>query len=373
MLLLGAASRNAGKTGLATEIIRKTARERTVLAAKVTVISGDPSDGCVRGGSGCGACSSLGCAPYLLTEEDGVLPDKDTARLLAAGASRVFWLRVSSEHLDEGRDALFERMGDDHPIVCESNSLRRMVEPDVFLVMRRAGDDAIKPSCRAVLDLADREIRTGPDGKPADPPDLRFEGGRWCLRRDASAVVLAGGQSSRMGRDKALLELDGRSLIERHVHGLAPHFAEVLVSARSAADYADLGFRVVADPVVDQGPMRGVAAALSAARFDPVFITPCDQTVVPVDLATRLLRSLGDADAAVPRHPDGNIEPLLAVLRRRMVARLVAALDRGERRIARQYAESSVRYVDLSSSVDVTNVNTPDEYEAFLRRRSGER
>jgi molybdopterin-guanine dinucleotide biosynthesis protein A len=189
-------------------------------------------------------------------------------------------------------------------------------------------------------------------------------------RWNATAVVLAGGSSTRMGRDKALLELDGRPLIERLVRGLEASFAEVLVSSRGVDDYAFLGCRVVADPVSGQGPMRGVATALLAARHDPVFFTPCDQVDVPLALATLLFRQLGDAEAAVPRHADGKLEPLLSVLRRGMAEALERALARGERRIIDVYARSRVRYVDLPDDWPVSNLNTEADYREALRRRA---
>ena len=90
MLMVGAAGRNAGKTEFACSVIRKFGRGHEIVGAKVTTI-GQRGGACPRGGEGCGVCSSLE-GNYCITEETGALPGKDTSRLLAAGARRVFWL-----------------------------------------------------------------------------------------------------------------------------------------------------------------------------------------------------------------------------------------------------------------------------------------
>jgi len=369
LLLIGAAYRDAGKTRLATTLIGRFASRGPVFGAKVTVIHPGGSGGCARGGEGCGVCSSLGGAPYVLTEEHGELPDKDTARMLAAGATRVLWLRVAKPHLAEGRDVLMAALGTDHPVVCESNTFRQAVEPDVFVVLRRAGSTAMKPSCAAVLPLADALLDTDEERPCVWADAFSLVDGRWGLHRDATAVVLAGGASSRMGRDKALLELDGRPLIERLVRALEPHFAEVLISARRAEDYAFLGCPVVADPVSGQGPLLGMATALAAARHERVFFTPCDLATPPIDLAGRLLRELRDADVVLPRHADGKLEPLVAVLRRTMGPVIERTLARGDRKILLAYADARVRYVDLPDGDDLSNLNTEADYDEARRRQ----
>ena len=184
MLLIGAATRDAGKTTFACRVIERLARRRPVVGAKITVIR--ESGGCPRGGSGCGVCGSLGDAPYLLTEEHGENPAKDTARLLAAGATRVYWLRVAEAHLHEGRDALLARLAEGEALVAESNSFRRCVEPDLFLVVRRRGSDAMKDSCCAVLPLADRVVWFDGSVFRPDAETLGYHQGRWTILHDVT-------------------------------------------------------------------------------------------------------------------------------------------------------------------------------------------
>lgn len=180
MLMAGAAARNSGKTTFACALIRRLAAEMPVAAAKVTAVR--ERDGvCPRGGAGCGVCSSFE-GRYLLTEECDGSGAKDTQRLLASGAHRVFWLRVLHDYLEEGARALLDSLGWDMLVVCESNSLRRVIEPGAFLVFQPAGVPGIKASAREVIEHANRIVRF--DGTDFDfgPDRVDVRNGRWMLR-----------------------------------------------------------------------------------------------------------------------------------------------------------------------------------------------
>ena len=133
ILLIGSAGPNIGKTELACAVISKFSQNRDIIGIKVTTIKA--KDGkCPRGGTGCGVCSSLK-DDFNITEETNSNTGKDTARLLAAGASRVFWLRVMKTSLAEGLNTLLDIIPPDTPLVCESNSLRHVVQPGLFLMV----------------------------------------------------------------------------------------------------------------------------------------------------------------------------------------------------------------------------------------------
>jgi molybdopterin-guanine dinucleotide biosynthesis protein A len=372
MLLIGAAGRNAGKTEFACAVVRRLSATHEVVAAKVTTVHDEGGGGCPRGGRGCGVCGQL-AAPFELSEERGcgAGPEggKDTVRLRESGARRVFWLRARSDALGAAAAALLAQVGPRTLCVCESNSLRRVLEPGLFLLVRGAGERGTKASAAAVADLVDAEVLS--DGARFTPPPEDFEvveGARWGWRRPATLIVLAGGRSRRMGQDKALLPIDGRPLIERVVQALAPHFAEVLVSVAEPGRYEFLGRRTVVDRQPGEGPLMGLASALAASSHDVNLVVPCDAPDVSVPLALRLLRAARGADAAVPRTAEGRPEPLFAVYRRRTLPRLEAALAAGERTLRHLYPALAVRWVDLPAGAQVANLNTMDDYVRHARR-----
>lgn len=181
MLMIGSAGANVGKTELACAILRKFRPSgEPIVGIKVTTI--DEKDGkCPRGGEGCGVCSSLE-GVYVITQETDPASDKDTARLLAAGASRVYWLRILRAHLEEGFAALMEVVGSDATTICESNSLRRVVEPGLFFVAEKKGARTWKPSALEVKQYADRIVVSDGSSFDLDIDRIVLDNGKWTLR-----------------------------------------------------------------------------------------------------------------------------------------------------------------------------------------------
>ena len=365
VLLLGSAGRNAGKTGLACEVIRRHQGTQPLVAVKVTTIR-EAAATCPRGGPGCGVCHEFDGRFSLEEIHDGA-PRKDTTRLLEAGAERVFWLRVREEHLDEAVAATLRAIPPDQPSVWESNAARQAIEPGLFLVLREQGNPAMKSSCRRVLDRADRIVEfTGAVWSP-EPERVRWRDGRWTLRQAATAVVLAGGQGKRMGQDKNFLPVNGRPLVGHVVDQLDPWFDEVIIGSGDAAKFAFLNRRVVPDREAGQGPLMGLLSCLLESRHELNFVTACDIPRHDPHLLMRLVALADDGDIVLSLSPDGRREPLLAVYRRTIAPVIEKVLRAGGRRFSDLCDHVRVRTVPLSGVDWYRNLNTPEEYAAWLR------
>ena len=195
-IIIGATGRNSGKTEFACALIRALSQLHPVVGLKVTAIR-EGEAGCPRGGAGCGACSTPD-GQFILGEEHGEPPGKDTTRMLESGAHRVFWLRCGQARLRGAVEVLVSRLDPGQLVVAESNSLAQVVEPDLFLMVRDGTSSSIKPTAAAVMSMANRVVVF--DGKAFDlsPQELLVVGGL-CRLVKASAVILAGGESRRMG------------------------------------------------------------------------------------------------------------------------------------------------------------------------------
>jgi hypothetical protein len=149
LILIGSTGRNAGKTTLAVALIKKLRERHPVNAAKVITVE-QKGALCPRGGKGCGACSLE--SDFVLCEEHSQLTGKDTAQLLTAGANRVFLLRSLKSALPGAFAELRDQTGDE-TLIVESNSLRTVVKPALFVML--ADGERPKPGAQAVMEAAD--------------------------------------------------------------------------------------------------------------------------------------------------------------------------------------------------------------------------
>jgi molybdopterin-guanine dinucleotide biosynthesis protein A len=198
--------------------------------------------------------------------------------------------------------------------------------------------------------------------------------------RQVAGFILAGGASSRMGRDKGLLDFGGVPLILHTARLLEPLVAEVTVVG-SPARYASLGLRVIADAEPAQvhdstqkiglGPLAGIATALSVTQQPWNLIVACDLPYLSQKwigcLLARALRS--HSDVVIPRTERG-IEPLAAVYRRECHVAIDAALERGVRKVSEGIEELRADFVDPREwreaepgELILKNMNAPGDYE----------
>ena len=130
-----------------------------------------------------------------------------------------------------------------------------------------------------------------------------------------SAVILAGGKSSRMGRDKAWLEVGGQSLLARQIHCVNEVGAcEVFISGRSGVDYSysEFGCRVLQDRLVEVGPLAGIESALTETTNSLLLVLAVDMPRMTETFLRGLLLRCGENAGVVPR-VGGKVEPLAAL------------------------------------------------------------
>jgi molybdopterin-guanine dinucleotide biosynthesis protein A len=129
-----------------------------------------------------------------------------------------------------------------------------------------------------------------------------------------SIAIQAGGRSSRMGRDKALIPLAGKRLIEHvldHLQGLSD---DLFITTNQPGPLEDLRIRLVPDEDPGRGALYGLQTALQAAQHDDVLIVACDMPFLQLALIEHLFSMAGQADVIIPEQ-DGRFEPMLALYR----------------------------------------------------------
>ena len=205
---------------------------------------------------------------------------------------------------------------------------------------------------------------------PADVSDTRF------AKAEITALILAGGQGSRLGGvDKGWLPYAGHALIEHVLVAIAPQVGSVLISAnRNRERYQSLGVPVVPDLYEGQlGPLAGMLAGLTASDTPFVLTLPCDTPEVCEDFVVRMWKGLHDADAEIAMANDGERnQPVHALLRRHLRADLDVAVRDGQRSVQR-WAEGhrwvAVDFSDRASAF--RGINTPEDYAVCGVDKSG--
>ncbi|MDR1130940.1 MAG: molybdenum cofactor guanylyltransferase, partial [Oscillospiraceae bacterium] len=200
--------------------------------------------------------------------------------------------------------------------------------------------------------------------------------------KDTGAVILAGGASRRMGKDKALLRLEGRTFLERIAESLSG-LGEVLLSVGPSRRYECARLRTVEDRTGicgpgGCGPMGGLYSALSVCKSERLLAVSCDMPLLTRDFVEYLLSYVEDGyDAVVPVTRDGREQPLCAVYSKRTAGILEARLAKGDCSIMNALEEMKVKRVSLRHSAYadaekiLSNVNTPEEYAALCRDVQG--
>jgi len=149
LLMIGGNSRNCGKTTLACNLIRKFAVNHKVIGLKVSNIR--PGDTDMHGNH-----RDEPAGDFFIMEEFDRETNKDTSKLLRAGAARVFYIRATDDCLKEAILDFLNKYTDNQPIVCESRSLRDVLEPGLFFMMIRTPESKVSKDVSDYLLKADK-------------------------------------------------------------------------------------------------------------------------------------------------------------------------------------------------------------------------
>jgi len=188
-----------------------------------------------------------------------------------------------------------------------------------------------------------------------------------------TGVVLSGGEGSRMGRDKGLVNLRGDPMVSYVIDSMLGIVNEIVISvakgqASSYDEYAEIGFEVVEDRTSGIGPIEGILCALRAARGDYVLVSPCDTPFLKPGICELLLSRVSGKDAAVPVIKD-KFEPVHGAFKRDVATKAFEeVLSGGQRKPSEAYRKLKVEFVDETAlrMIDPDlesfwNINTPDE------------
>jgi molybdopterin-guanine dinucleotide biosynthesis protein A len=182
-------------------------------------------------------------------------------------------------------------------------------------------------------------------------------------------VILAGGQSRRMGRDKLGLPYRDATLLEYSARLYSEHFDRVYLSVGDAGKYADLGIECIEDIFRGCGPMAGLHAALLKIGADGIFLMAADLPFAAPETARFIMRRGRGHDACIIRKENGDYEPLFGYYAKTMLPRAQKALEMGLYPMTALYRDSDVCFIGVAEFGDLwhenllLNINSPKDYE----------
>jgi molybdopterin-guanine dinucleotide biosynthesis protein A len=203
------------------------------------------------------------------------------------------------------------------------------------------------------------------------------------MPRPISAILLAGGKSSRMGIDKANLKLDGGLMMLQSIARKLSAVSDEVIVATDGRRYDDIGVRVkwVADVHPGAGSLVGLYSGLREASSDYALVVACDMPFLSLDLLRYMIALPRDYDILAPRLGD-KIEPLHAIYSRSCLPTIARLLEAGHLKIIDLFGEVLVRYLteEAFEKYDPEhrsffNINSPDqlaEARAIIEKSQGE-
>ena len=189
---------------------------------------------------------------------------------------------------------------------------------------------------------------------------------------NTAVVILAGGKSRRMGRDKLALTFEGATLLESAVYRFREEFNEVYISVDDAGKYDNITVKKIVDILPGAGPLSGLHAALAVLPNDSVFLVAADLPFATALAAKRVIELCGDKETCVIELPNGKLEPLFGCYRKTLLSRCEEAILSGDYRMTEIIHGADSRFVAphelgaLWNEKLITNINYPEDYESIF-------
>ena len=188
-------------------------------------------------------------------------------------------------------------------------------------------------------------------------------------RKNITGVILAGGNSSRMGTDKGILNLNGKKIVQYVIEALEPVVDDIIIIANNE-HYSDLGFPVYKDAIKDCGPLGGIYTALLKISNPKAIILSCDIPFVSSVFLSDIIRQSEGYDTAVPVH-DGKFEPLCSVYSKNCINAFKTALDKKIFKLTDAIALVNAKKIVLPSTKEIEsnfiNLNSQEDLNKYKK------
>jgi molybdopterin-guanine dinucleotide biosynthesis protein A len=184
-------------------------------------------------------------------------------------------------------------------------------------------------------------------------------------------IILAGGESKRMGSDKTILNFRGKSLVERMAGIISPFCKKILISSNSQ-HHIGIGYKVVPDEISGRGPIIGIYSSLRKSDSIYNMVLPADLPLISAELVRFLLNHAKQEKISAIVTPEGYIEPLCAMYPKTILPALEDFIQSGNNKLIDFLKANRFHPIQLSEKQSfyhpklLLNVNTPEEFDKLI-------
>lgn len=183
-----------------------------------------------------------------------------------------------------------------------------------------------------------------------------------------TGIILSGGQSTRMGTDKALLQLNGKTLLESALGICRPMCGDILISS-NYPEHEKFGYKIIPDEIKYCGPLGGIYSCLKKSDTDWNFIISVDSAFVTQNFVEFLISEIGDFDAIIPVHKNGK-EPLIAMYHKNCISVIREKIELKDFKMQHLLNEINTQFVEADIWKEkypeiFRNINRPEDLNSY--------
>ncbi len=190
-----------------------------------------------------------------------------------------------------------------------------------------------------------------------------------------SGIILSGGKSLRMGKNKSFIKIEGIPIIQRIYNLFDELFQEVMIITNDKELFSNFNSKIYSDLIPDKGVIGGLYTGIYYSEYQHSFCVACDMPFIQKSVVEILISEIKDYDVIVPRTIDG-LQPLHAIYSKNCLEPIKDIIEKGDYKIIDIYPTVKVNIVEENKFIyldpsrkSFINVNTPEELESILRVR----
>lgn len=185
-------------------------------------------------------------------------------------------------------------------------------------------------------------------------------------KNNITGIILAGGKSSRMGSDKALLLYRGKAFLTHVINALIPLVDDIIIVSNDER-HSQFNYRRISDTIIDAGPLAGIHAGLTDSNTENNLVLSCDVPLIQTSILEFILSHNENETDVIQIEEKGRKHPLIALYKKRATPHFLAALEKGERKLSKALIGLNVKSIPISKShyQALRNINTKSDLKSI--------